>query len=125
MISFRNVSYTYPGSGNRILDDVSFTIGKGEFAVIKGSTGAGKSTILHLLTCEAAAGSGEIHIGPFELGTIKRSRIPEYRRTIGCVFQDFKLLEEKTVFENVSFALEVQRKYKSDTIAKKAEEVLD
>jgi len=124
MISFRNVHYTYPDSSRQILDDVSFGVAKGEFAVIKGATGSGKSTILHLLTCEASVTSGEITCGPFELSHIKRSKIPSYRRTIGCVFQDFKLLEEKTAAENISFALEVERKYKSDQIAKKTEEVL-
>ena len=125
MISFRNVHYTYPGSRNSVLDDVTFGIGKGEFAVIKGTTGSGKSTLLHLLTCEAAPASGEIRVGPFELSNIKRRNIPQYRRTIGCVFQDFKLLEEKTVTENVAFALEVQRKYKADAISKKVGEVLE
>jgi cell division transport system ATP-binding protein len=125
MISFHNVTYTYPGSRKQILDDASFGVGKGEFAVIKGTTGAGKSTILHLLTCEAAAGSGEIQVGPFELSGIKRRKIAEYRRTIGCVFQDFKLLGEKTVAENVAFALEVQRKYKSGSISKQVNEALD
>lgn len=124
MISFSNVSYSYPDSSRVILDDVSFGIGKGEFAVLKGVSGSGKSTILHLLTCEAIASHGEIAVGPFELSHIKRSKIPAYRRTIGCVFQDFKLLEEKTAAENISFALEVERKYKSDQIAKKVEEVL-
>src|SRR4030081_567896 len=102
MISFHNVHYTYPGSKKQILNDASFSIAKGDFAVIKGMTGSGKSTILHLLTCEAAPASGEIRVGPFELSDIKRRNIPAYRRTIGCVFQDFKLLEEKTVAENVA-----------------------
>jgi cell division transport system ATP-binding protein len=88
-------------------------------------TGTGKSTILHLLICEAAPASGEIRVGPFELSEIKRRNVAAYRRTIGCVFQDFKLLEEKTVAENVSFALEVQRKYKSNSIAKQVGEVLE
>jgi cell division transport system ATP-binding protein len=125
MISFRSVSYSYPNSRKKILTDTSFEVAKGDFAVIKGTTGAGKSTILHLLSCEAKPDAGEIHIGEFELSNIKRRNIPSYRRTIGCVFQDFKLLEEKTVGENVAFALEVQRKYKHDAIAKKTEEILE
>jgi cell division transport system ATP-binding protein len=125
MISFQNVHYSYPKSQKKILDDASFTIAKGEFTVIKGLTGSGKSTILHLLTCEAAPENGEIQVGPFKLSKIKRRNIPAYRRTIGCVFQDFKLLEEKTVAENVAFALEVQRKYKSNSIAKQVDDVLE
>ena len=125
MIQFRNVSYTYPGSKKQILDSASFGVAKGDFAVIKGTTGAGKSTIHHLLTCEANPGSGEITVGPYELTNIKKRNIPEYRRSIGCVFQDFKLLEEKTVAENVAFALEVQRKYTSDRISKEVAEVLE
>src|SRR5579872_4017563 len=125
MISFHNVSYSYRGASKKILDGVSFEISKGDFAVIKGKTGAGKSTIIHLLTCEAKPDDGEINVGPFELSQIKKKNIPAYRRSIGCVFQDFKLLEEKTAAENVSFALEVQRKYKSADIAKKTSDVLE
>jgi cell division transport system ATP-binding protein len=125
MISFRNVNYSYSNSHKIILEGASFDVAKGEFAVIKGASGSGKSTILHLLSCEARAGSGEIHSGPFELSVIKRKHIPAYRRTIGCIYQDFKLLEEKTVAENVAFTLEVQRKYKSDAITKKVDEVLE
>jgi len=125
MISFHNVSYTYPDSQKKILSEASFEVAKGDFAVVKGITGSGKSTILHLVSCEAKPDAGEIRIGEFELSHIKRKNIPLYRRTIGCVFQDFKLLEEKTVGENVAFALEVQRKYKRDVIAKKTEEILE
>src|SRR5438874_210111 len=112
MISFHNVSYSYPGSEKKILDDVSFDVEKGEFAVLIGATGTGKSTILHLLDRELAPESGEIFVNSFDLLNIKRRKIPEYRRSIGCIFQDFKLLEEKTVEENVAFALEVQRKFR-------------
>jgi len=125
MISFRNVNYTYSGSTKQILNDISFDIAKGDFAVIKGMTGAGKSTLLHLLTCEESPSSGEIHVGPFELSQIKRRDIAQYRRTVGCVFQDFKLLEEKTVSENVAFALEVQQKYKTGLVAKQVDEHLE
>ena len=125
MISFRNVHYTYPGSQKQILNDASFSIAKGDFAVMKGMTGTGKSTILHLLTCEETPAEGEITVGPFNLTEIKRRNIAKYRRTIGCVFQDFKLLEEKTVTENVGFALEVQRKYRSDLVAKQVDAALE
>ena len=125
MISFHSVNYTYPNSTKKILSGATFTVAKGDFAVIKGATGSGKSTILHLLSCEAKPDSGEIQVGDFVLSNIKKRNIPYYRRSIGCIFQDFKLLEEKTVAENVSFALEVQRKFKYGVIAKKTEEVLE
>jgi cell division transport system ATP-binding protein len=124
MISFRNVSYTYPNSGKKILDDVSFDVAKGDFAVLKGMTGSGKSTILELLTCQAMPSAGHIESGGTELSNLSKKYIPKYRRSIGCVFQDFKLLEEKTAAENVAFALEVQRKYKPHLIREKTNEVL-
>src|ERR1041384_2304632 len=100
MISFNNVSYSYPKQEKKILSGTSFEISKGDFAVIKGKTGSGKSTLLHLLTREAKPDSGEIHVGPYELSQMKKKNIPSFRRSIGCVFQDFQLLEEKTVREN-------------------------
>ena len=125
MISFRNVYYTYPGSKKQILNGASFVVEKGDFAVIKGMTGAGKSTILDLLTCSKKPDDGEITFGDFQLTSLPRSKIANYRRTIGCVFQDFKLLEEKTVSENVAFALEVQRKFNRKNISKNVSEVLE
>src|SRR5205823_5010697 len=116
MISFRGVSYSYRGSSKKILDGASFEIAKGDFAVIKGKTGSGKSTIMHLLIAEAKPNAGEISVGPFEISALRKKDIPEYRRSIGCVFQDFKLLEEKTVSENIGFALEIQGKYRSADI---------
>ena len=125
MVSFRNVSYSYPKSEKKILDNASFEISKGEFAIIQGAAGAGKSTILHLLTCQSKPDAGEITVGPYEFSGLKRKKIPEYRRSIGCVFEDFKLLEEKTVAENIAFALEVQKKFRSKDITEKTEEIAE
>ncbi|HYM20992.1 MAG TPA: ATP-binding cassette domain-containing protein [Candidatus Kapabacteria bacterium] len=110
MIQFSNVHFSYPGSDRFSLDDVSFTIDKGELAVLSAPTGSGKSTIIKLITCEERASSGSVRVGEYELTRLRRSRIASYRRTIGCVFGDFNLLEEKNVAENVAFALEVQGK---------------
>ncbi len=125
MIAFRTVSYAPSGSDKRILHDVSFTVGKGEFAVISGETGSGKSTILKLLTAECKAISGEILVGETSVSSLKKSHIPEYRRSIGCVFQSIALLQEKTVAENIAFALEVQRSDSRAEITKKVEARLD
>ena len=125
MISFRNVSYSYPNSSKKILASTSFDVPKGSFAVITGTTGSGKSTILRLLSCEAHAEVGQILSGPFELISAKRSHIQAYRRTVGFIFQDFKLLEEKTAAENIAFTLQVQRKFSSNEIAKKVDAILE
>jgi cell division transport system ATP-binding protein len=124
MIAFRNVSYSSPDSGKPILNDVSFEIAKGEFAVISGDTGSGKTTILQLLTAELRPSSGEILVGSTELHSLKRNKIPDYRRRIGCVFQSIVLLQEKTASENIAFALEIHGKDSRDAIAKKVEEKL-
>jgi cell division transport system ATP-binding protein len=110
VIEFSHVHFSYPDSEAFSLHDVSFRIGKGALAVLSAPTGSGKSTIVKLLTREAKAASGQVRIGEYDLTNMKRSRVAAYRRTIGCVFGDFNLLEEKNVFENVAFALEVQGK---------------
>lgn len=89
------------------LDNVSITIEPGEFVFLVGVSGAGKSTLVRLLTAEERPTSGAISIGGWDITRIKRRDIPLLRRQIGVVYQDFKLLEQKTVQENVSFALEV------------------
>ena len=121
MIAFHTVSYSTPDSGKQILNSISFEIGKGEFAVISGVTGSGKTTILQLLTAEIRSTSGEIIVGSTELHSLKRNHIPKYRRKIGCVFQNIALLQEKTAGENIAFALEIQGRDSRDEIAKKVE----
>ena len=94
-------------TGNRALDGLSLDIEKGEFVFIVGPSGSGKSTLLKILTKEEEPTSGEIYVAGKNLGTLPRWRVPYLRRNVGCVFQDFKLLPNKTIFENVAFGLEV------------------
>lgn len=106
MITFENVSKVYDG-GVVGLQDVSMHIGKGEFAFLVGPSGSGKSTLIRLILKELEPTDGRILVAGRNLNTLRRSKIPLLRRNIGCVFQDFKLLPDKTVFENVTYALEV------------------
>jgi cell division transport system ATP-binding protein len=94
-------------TGNRALDGISVDIEKGEFVFAVGPSGSGKSTFLKLLTKEEEPTSGEIYVAGKNLGSLPRWRVPYLRRNVGSVFQDFKLLQNKTIFENVAFGLEV------------------
>jgi cell division transport system ATP-binding protein len=108
MIEFRNVKKIYTGGINTIaLDDISFVIEKEEFVSLVGHSGAGKSTLLKLLYAEEKPSSGEIFFNGDDISNLNPKQLPFYRRRIGTVFQDFKLLPRKTLFENVAFALEV------------------
>lgn len=106
MLTFQSVSKTYK---NQVcaLDDVSFTIERGEFVYLVGPSGAGKSTILRLLTAEEKPTSGQIIIENQVVNRLRRSRVAALRRRLGVVFQDFRLLPNKTVHENVAFAMQV------------------
>jgi len=106
MIDFKNVSKIYK-ERTKALDNVNFKIDKHEFVCLVGPSGAGKSTLIRLLICEEKPTSGRILIGGYDITRLKPKEIPYFRRKIGVVFQDFKLLSEKNVFENVSFCLEV------------------
>jgi cell division transport system ATP-binding protein len=106
MIHFRNITKSYL-TGHHALKDVSFDIEPGEFVSIVGQSGAGKSTIVKLLIAEERPNKGEIEIGGWDITDIRESEIPALRRQVGVVFQDFKLLPKKTIFENVAFPLEV------------------
>jgi cell division transport system ATP-binding protein len=107
MISLQSVSKIYP-KGVSALDDVSIEIDKGEFVFLVGPSGSGKSTSLRLLLREEDPTSGEVFVAGKNLQRLSAwSGVPKLRRNIGTVFQDFKLLQDKTVFENVAFALEV------------------
>ena len=113
MIQFESVTKKYP-SGHLALDDISFNVQSGEFVFIVGSSGAGKSTLLKLITREITPTSGRILINNEDILKIPKSKIPILRRKIGTVFQDFKLLLTRTVFENVAVPLEVLSKKNSE-----------
>jgi cell division transport system ATP-binding protein len=108
MIRFEKVTKIYPRSGGgAALRDVSFRIGKGEFVFLTGPSGAGKSTILKLLYMDQRPTEGVVRISGYSSDTVRRREIPQLRRRLGIVFQDFRLLEDRTAEANVAFALEV------------------
>lgn len=106
MIIFSNVSKVYE-NGTKALDNISFFIERGEFVFVVGPSGAGKSTLIKLLMHEEVATSGEVIINDVSVNALKRKQIPYLRREMGVVFQDFRLLPKKTVYENVAFAMEI------------------
>lgn len=106
MIKFRNVTKQYP-NGTKALEGVSLEIERGEFVFVVGASGAGKSTFLKLIMREETATSGSIEVNGYNLNKLKRKKIPQYRRSIGMVFQDFKLIPTMNVYDNVAFALRV------------------
>lgn len=106
LIRLKNVSKRYK-TGVTAIYDMDLRIGKGEFVFIIGSTGCGKSTLIKMLYREEKPTSGEILIGGLNVGRLRNSKVYRLRRKIGVVFQDFKLLNKKTVYENVAFALEI------------------
>ena len=106
MIEFRNVHKVY-NNGSIALEDVSIHIEKGEFVLVCGHSGAGKSTFIKLLSHEVTPDSGTVIVNDVDVTRIKSSKVPYLRRKLGIVFQDFRLLPSKTVFENIAFALEV------------------
>jgi cell division transport system ATP-binding protein len=105
MIKFTNVSFSYPT--HPILDNVSFEIRPGDFVFLVGQTGAGKSTLLRLMYMDLRPTKGSVVVGKYHSGRILRREIPHLRRTLGIVFQDFRLLEDRNVFDNVAFTLHV------------------
>ena len=106
IIEFRGVSKTYQ-SGTHALEDVNIKINPGEFVFIVGSSGAGKSTFMKLIMREEKANTGKITVNGFNLTTMKRKNVPLLRRTMGIVFQDFRLIPTMNVFQNVAFAMYV------------------
>ena len=106
MIEFKNISKIYEDN-TVALKNINLAIRKGEFLFLVGPSGSGKSTFIKLLIKEIDESNGNIYIAGRNICNLKSSRIPQLRRNIGCVFQDYKLLPNKTVFENVAFALEV------------------
>ncbi|MGI8519692.1 MAG: cell division ATP-binding protein FtsE [Actinomycetota bacterium] len=106
MIKTKDLVKEYKGSV-KALDGITLDIEKGEFVFVVGPSGSGKSTFMKLLTKEEEPTGGEVFVAGKDLSSLPRWRVPYLRRNVGCVFQDFKLLPNKTVFENVAFALEV------------------
>lgn len=123
MIECTHVYKRY-SSGTNALYDINLDIEQGEFVYIIGPTGAGKSTLIKLLDGEEKPTKGTVKVAGIDVGRLKRRQIPLYRRNIGVVFQDFKLLGAKTVFENVAYALEVIN-VKRPQIEKRVTELLD
>ncbi|HEX8001264.1 MAG TPA: cell division ATP-binding protein FtsE [Mycobacteriales bacterium] len=124
MIRLDHVTKVYPAATKPALNDVSVDIDKGEFVFLVGSSGSGKSTFLRLLLKEESPTSGSVFVAGKDLARLSHWKVPTLRRQIGCVFQDFRLLPTKTVFENVAFALEVIGKPKH-TIDKVVPEVME
>ena len=106
MIEFTNVEKTYE-QGNKALNGISMTIEDGEFCFLVGPSGSGKSTIIRLITGELKPTAGNVHVNGYSLERIRKREIPYLRRTVGVVFQDFRLISNMTVYENVAFAMRV------------------
>lgn len=124
MIEFRNVTKQFEDAGNIALSNASFTIENGEFVFLVGSSGAGKTTITKLLMRESNVSEGEIFLDGIDITKIPDKEIPFLRRKMGVVFQDFRLLEDRTVYENVEFAMRVVGA-SSREIRKRVPEVLN
>jgi len=114
VIRFEKVSKTYPGQTKPALDQVSVDIEKGEFVFLVGSSGSGKSTFLRLVLREYQSTDGRVYVAGKQINRLASWKIPRLRRQIGTVFQDFRLLQNKTVAENVAFALQVIGKSRSE-----------
>jgi len=107
LIEFNNVTKIYEDNKAVALRNVSFHIGKGEFAFLVGHSGAGKSSIIRMMLCEEVPTEGEVIVNGFNIGQLEHKEIPFLRRSIGVVFQDFRLLPSRTVYENVAFAMRI------------------
>jgi cell division transport system ATP-binding protein len=124
MISFDHVSKQYKHGNRPALDDVSFTIDPGEFVFLVGSSGSGKSSLLRLLLKEEKATSGVVKLDGVEVGKLRDRKLPAFRRKLGIVFQDFRLLPTKSVFDNVAFGMQVIGKSRKE-IKSRIPEVLE
>ena len=105
MIEFNEVTKAYSNVGNHALRGINMQIEDGEFVFLVGPSGSGKSTIIKLITGELEPTSGTVHVNGYSLERIRKREVPYLRRTVGVVFQDFRLIESKTVYENVAFAM--------------------
>ena len=107
MVQMKNVRKVYERSKTVALDDVSLTVNEGEFVFMVGPSGSGKTTIMKLITGEVRPTSGSVIVNDFDMTTIKRRKLPKMRRTLGVVFQDYRLIENMNVYDNVAFAMRV------------------
>ncbi len=124
MISLSHVTKTYRRNPRPALDDVSLSLKAGEFAFLVGTSGSGKTTLLRLLLCEEKPTSGTVMVAGRDLDSLRRRQVPRLRRDIGMVFQDFRLLPDKTVFQNVAYVMHVLGA-KRDQVARAVPECLD
>ena len=107
MVQMNNVRKIYESSGTVALDGVDLTIEDGEFVFLVGPSGSGKTTLMKLITGEIRATSGEVMVNNFDMLNIKRRKLPKMRRTLGVIFQDYRLIENMSVYDNVAFAMRV------------------
>ena len=107
MVQMNNVTMVYDNSDVAALDNFSLTINEGEFAFLVGPSGSGKTTIIKLLTGEIMASEGEVIVNGFNMNKLKRRKMPQMRRTLVVIFQDFRLIDKMTVYDNVAFAMRV------------------
>ena len=107
MIEFRDVTKVYGSNGTKALNNVNIKIEDGEFVFVVGASGAGKSTFLKLIMHEEKPTDGVVIVGDYRSDTLKKKQVPYYRRTMGIVFQDFRLIPKMSVYDNVAFAMRV------------------
>lgn len=123
MISLSHVSKLFP-KGVHALNHVDLNIDDGEFVYVIGATGSGKSTLVRILNAEEVPDTGTVLVNGIDVGKLKHRKIPKYRRQIGCIFQDYRLLPSLTVYENIAFAMEVVGASRKE-IKQRVAEVLD
>ena len=107
MVQMNDVRMIYPSSGTVALDGVDLTINEGEFVFLVGPSGSGKTTLMKLITGEIRASDGQVIVNDFDMRRIKRRKLPKVRRTLGVIFQDYRLIENMNVYDNVAFAMRV------------------
>jgi cell division transport system ATP-binding protein len=123
MIYLQNVTKKF-GTGNTALDDVTFTIERGDFVFVVGPSGSGKTTLFRLLIRDMVPTQGSINIGEWDIVSLPDKKVPHLRKRIGVVFQDLKLFRDRTIFENISFPLEVVNTEHSEAV-RRVEELLE
>ena len=124
MVEMRNVRKIYDSSNTVALDGVDFSVEDGEFVFLVGSSGSGTSTLIKLITGEIRPTSGKVIVNDYDMSKIRRGKLPKMRRTLGVIFQDFRLIENMTVYDNVAFAMRVVGARNRD-IRKRVPYVLD